>query len=203
MGYEGNTRALTNFANNHGGLARVKEQWYVFYHRHTHGHQCSRQGCAEPVKLLEDGNVSQTEMTSCGLNGGPLAGKGTYSAAIACNLHGRDGGKKLIYGKYLEEEPCIFSEGQLHYIRNFAEGCVAGFKYFLVEELKKFTVTARGSAGLLKISDGRQLLAEIPLEETEEFTEFSGNVKATNGIIPLIFTYEGDGKTDLLSFCME
>ena len=41
---------------------------------------------AERVTLLPDGSIPQVEMTSCGLNGGPLEGRGTYPAYIACNL---------------------------------------------------------------------------------------------------------------------
>ncbi len=46
----------------------------------------SRQGVAEEINIGEDGHIEQVESTSCGLNGGPLIGHGTYPAYIACNL---------------------------------------------------------------------------------------------------------------------
>lgn len=44
-----------------------------------------RQGCAEPVQFDGD-HIVQAQMTSCGLNNGPLLGKGIYPAYIACNI---------------------------------------------------------------------------------------------------------------------
>jgi hypothetical protein len=63
-------------ANNHGGMEKIKNDWYIFYHRHTNGTWFSRQACAEKIQIKEDGSIPQVEITSCGLNGGPLVGKG-------------------------------------------------------------------------------------------------------------------------------
>ena len=60
-------------------------KWYVFYHRHTNNSWYCRQGCAEPVQFDGD-HIVQAQMTSCGLNNGPLLGKGIYPAYIACNI---------------------------------------------------------------------------------------------------------------------
>ena len=51
----------------------------------------SRQVCAERIPVDENGTFLQAEMTSCGLNGGPLEGRGVYGARIACNLWSREG----------------------------------------------------------------------------------------------------------------
>ena len=37
--------------NNHGSIIELGGRAYVFGHRHTHGHQNSRQGVAEPLRL--------------------------------------------------------------------------------------------------------------------------------------------------------
>ena len=79
-------QAVNYLGNTHGGLVQIAGQWYIFYHRHTNGHRNSRQMCAEPVTITDDGRIAQTEVTSCGLNGGPLRGNGRYEARIACNL---------------------------------------------------------------------------------------------------------------------
>lgn len=103
IGYAGNQKPKTPYGNTHGGLAEIKGQWYIFYHRQTHGIECCRQGCAEPVFLNEKGDFDQVEMTSCGLNGGPLRGIGTYSAAYACNLmHESIGKEKLTVRKNVQ-----------------------------------------------------------------------------------------------------
>ena len=72
--------------NNHGSMVQIGEKWYIFYHRQTNGTSFSRQAMAQEIQILPDGSIPQVEMTSCGLNGGPLVGKGTYPAHIACNL---------------------------------------------------------------------------------------------------------------------
>ncbi len=59
---------------------------HIFYHRHTNGTCFARQACAEPITIAPDGSIKQSELTSCGLNGGPLPGKGRYPTYIACNL---------------------------------------------------------------------------------------------------------------------
>ena len=72
--------------NDHGSVCNINGQWYIFYHRHTNGTWYSRQGCAERLTFGEDGSIFQAEITSCGLNGGPLVGEGYYPAYLACNL---------------------------------------------------------------------------------------------------------------------
>ncbi len=88
IGINGRTaeNRLVTSGNDHGSLVCVNGQWYIFYHRQTHKTTYSRQGCAEPITMTEDGHFIQAEMTSCGLNGGPLAAQGTYPAVICCNL---------------------------------------------------------------------------------------------------------------------
>lgn len=54
--------------NNHGSIECINGKWYIFYHRHTHMNSNSRQGCAEKIKIEEDGSIQQVRMTSCGLN---------------------------------------------------------------------------------------------------------------------------------------
>ena len=81
--------AVYPIGNYHGGLVQIKEQWYIFDHRQTNGKVCNRQGVAEPVTISEEGSIAMVESTSCGLNGGPLDGKGTYPANICCALQGK------------------------------------------------------------------------------------------------------------------
>jgi len=52
--------------NDHGSIARIGDQWYIFYHRMTNGTVFSRQACAEKITILPDGTIPQVEMTSLG-----------------------------------------------------------------------------------------------------------------------------------------
>ena len=73
--------------NNHGSLVEFKRQWYVFYHRSTHGCNTMRKACVEPVYFNDDGSIDEVEMTSQGA-GGPLAATSKINAERACLLYG-------------------------------------------------------------------------------------------------------------------
>lgn len=148
LGYQGKEQASNYYGNNHGGLVEINGKHYIFWHRHTHGRAFSRQGCADQVTILEDGTIPQTEITSCGLNGGALPAKGKYEAYIACHLTeaepekvglvlGMGGGpgdakpelpETMLY--ITEEEDAQCEKNCKSYICNLRAGSVAGFKYF-------------------------------------------------------------------------
>ena len=90
LGLAGNTRPRMPYGNNHGGLVELGGDWYIFYHRQTSGQEASRQGCAEKLPRRPDGWFGQAEITSCGLNGGPLPACGSYPAAYCCRLTSPD-----------------------------------------------------------------------------------------------------------------
>ena len=161
LGYEGNTLAVNYTGNNHGGLERIGDRLYIFWHRHTHGTAFSRQGCADEVKIQEDGTIPQIEITSCGLHDGPLPAKGAYDSCIACHLTEADReqvGQVVMSGpgeavpELPEEMPYITEEadetgekGLKPYIRNLRTGAAAGFKYFQFEGTEsRITVELRG-----------------------------------------------------------
>ncbi|MBN1387992.1 MAG: family 43 glycosylhydrolase [Bacteroidales bacterium] len=73
--------------NNHGSIARFNNQWYVFYHRSTHGCKTMRKACVEKISFLDDGTIPEVEMTSQGA-GEPLKAIKRIDAASACLLHG-------------------------------------------------------------------------------------------------------------------
>lgn len=72
---------LNQTGTNHGSIEKIGDQWYVFYHRLTHGSGYSRQACAEKIWIERDGSIRQVPVSSCGLNRGPLLPKGTYPAS--------------------------------------------------------------------------------------------------------------------------
>ena len=57
VGYHGRSgeNRTNQTANDHGSLACIKGQWYIFHHRQTHSGTFSRQACAEPVRIAGDG----------------------------------------------------------------------------------------------------------------------------------------------------
>ena len=194
-------------ANNHGGIELIHGEYYIFYHRHTNNTWYSRQGCAEKIKILEDGTIPQVEITSCGLNGGPLKGKGEYPAYIACNLFTD---KPAIYIG-AENYPKIMQDGgdgdkNPGYIFNLHDNATAGFKYFDFKDTKKITLKVRGYAsGYFEVKtkcDG-EVLGKIPVEFENFWQEYSGEVNIPDGIHALYFTFKGNGSASILSFILE
>lgn len=202
--------ALNYTGNNHGSIVEIAGKWYVFYHRQTNRHQFSRQGCAEEIKITEDGSIAQVEMTSCGLNGGPLLGKGSYEARIACNLMSGKGAIRYEYGEAVEDyHPYFTQEGTDRednpgqYIANMMDGSTAGFKYFMLEGVQKINVTVRGQGNgnmWIGTTVGAKDVALIELLPSTDWKTYEADVKLADGKAPLYFTYHGVGAIDFMKF---
>lgn len=193
-------------ANNHGSIVKIGEDWYIFYHRHTNGTWFSRQGCAEKIEIAEDGSIRQVEMTSCGLNGGPLKGEGEYGAYLACNLFtntesvyvGDDRFPKIMQdGRDGDENP--------GYIGNMRDSATAGFKYFDCKNVTGIVIKTRGYAnGCFEVRtkwDG-EVLAKIPVQNSNVWEEYSAPVNIADGQQSIYLTYRGNGNASLLSFTL-
>ncbi len=200
--------------NNHGGMVEVQGQWYIFYHRHTNGTNFSRQGCAERIFIKEDGSISQVEMTSCGLNGEPLIGKGEYPAYIACNLFSKtlDNNHLLhhagwIDGKYAR----ITQDGrdgdeEVGYIANMQECTIAGFKYFDFKDITKITLKTRGYGNgyfEVKTQWNGDILGKVPVGYSNIWVLNTANINITDGVHALYFEFKGEGGISLASFTLE
>ena len=216
---DGNTdeKAATNYlGNTHGGIEKIGENWYVFYHRQTNRHSYSRQACAEKLERMPDGGFLQAEVTSCGLNGGPLKGEGKYPARIACNLWSGQGTARydirfprlrLAAHPYFTQEGKDSSVTDTQYIANLRDGATAGFKYFDFRGLRSVTVELRGSGeGELLVSDSPDMsptAARIPVElNTSRWTERTAPCALPDGVRPLYFQFKGKGSVDFGSFTL-
>ena len=199
MNYRGNT---------HGSVAFVNGKWYVFYHRQTNRHFFSRQACAEEIEF--DGEAfHQAEITSCGLNGGPLRDEGEYEARIACHLFSKNGTTESLAEQQDEHHPAFTQEGEdrednpNQYINNMVDGATAGYRYFDFSSAKALSVKVRGTAdGEFVVRDGRggEVVSKIRIAPSENWTEYSAPITIENGKHALYFTYEGQGAADFYSF---
>lgn len=213
IGYKGNTTPLNYTGNTHGGMAEINGEWYIFYHRQTNKIKCSRQACAEKISILPDGSIPQAEVTSCGLNQGPLSGKGYYEARIACNLCGKDGilssdaarkkDKKNLY-PYFTQSGKDREENGDQYIANLCDGAWCGFKYFAFDGTEsRITVTVRGQGeGAFQVYTNRKQppVAVIHIERSEDWASYSAPISLSPGTEPLYFCYDGRGSIDFLAF---
>lgn len=210
LGLDGNREAVNYTGNTHGGMVELGGQWYIFYHRQTNKQCCARQGCAEPITIRPDGSIPQVEVTSCGLNGGPLAGTGCYEARIACNLGFREPSFGYIAAHepdtlhpYFTQSGCDREGSPDQYIANMSQGAWCGFKYFDFHGQTSMTVTTRGTGnGELLVSTSRKEppFARIPIAPSESWSESGISFPALQGTLPLFFTFQGEGAMDFQSF---
>lgn len=101
--------------NNHGSIACLNGQWYIFYHRMTNGSIMSRRACVEKINILPDGTIPPVEMTSLGFEDA-LSPYRETPADIACVLKG---------GAFITERN-VFER----VITNITDGTVIGYKYY-------------------------------------------------------------------------
>lgn len=193
-------------ANNHGGIVQIKEAWYIFYHRHTNGTWYSRQGCAEKIEIQADGTIPQVEITSCGLNDGPLKGVGEYPAYIACHLFTSKP------AMYVGEEKCpkVMQDGrdgdeEIGYIGNIEDTATAGFKYFACQNISGISVTVRGYANgnfEVRAQLNGPVLATIPVEFSNVWETYTMPLIIPDGVYAFYLTYRGQGNASLKSFTL-
>ncbi len=209
----GNTdesHAANYLGNTHGGMVELNGQWYIFYHRQTNQHSYSRQACAEPLERTPEGGFKQAEVTSCGLNGGPLKGVGGYPSWIACNLWSKEGTAR--YDKPFNKKlhPYFTQRGRdadtdsVQYIANMRSGSVAGFKYFDIQNLNAIVIKVSGKGlGVMEVSTNPEftnIIAEIPVRPEAVEKNFSGVARLENRRTALFFRYRGEGYIHFWSF---
>jgi hypothetical protein len=190
--------------NDHGSIVEINGDWYIFYHRQTNGSWYSRQGCAEKIEIKEDGSIPQVEMTSCGLNNGPLPGTGYYPAYLACNLF-TDKPSVYVGG---EQFPKIMQDGrdgdeETGYIGFMRNSATAGFKYFDFKGVKTISIKVRGYAkGEFEVRTSREgeVLAKIPVDFTNVWETYTSDINIPDGVAAVFLTYKGNGTCDLQGF---
>lgn len=200
IGYKGRKPAdrLARTGNTHGSIQYINGEWYVFYHRQTHKNEFSRQACAERIEIRPDGFIPQVEMTSCGLNGGPLKAEGTYPAVIACNLtNGR-----LPHGTCVNQlvPHIVYRDGE-RLITEIDDGTTVAIKYFAYQDNHALGVTYRtlrhDPEAVLEIGNGEGVLATLPLPEANGWTEADAELSFPDGVYPLVLTYRGKGLLEI------
>lgn len=145
--------ALYPLGNNHGGLVKIQDKWYIFYHRHTNYTNTDRQGMAEEIFIDNNGLFKQVEKTSCGLNEGPLKGKGVYPSSICSTLIPKKGNAFYPFFKIFKSRKTYITQStkdeekiESQYIRNIRDGCLIGYKYFDLSNTTSITLNISGCA---------------------------------------------------------
>ena len=120
--------------NNHGCIQDFKGQWYIFYHRATHGiHSWGqpRQLCIERIYLDEQGEIAEVLPTTSGA-GMSIAAENSIPAACACGLSG-----KTYFAVDTESKYGLS-------IKNIEPSSTATFRYIEFDGETEFALTLKG-----------------------------------------------------------
>lgn len=196
--------------NNHGSIVKVKKDYYIFYHRHTNYTNTDRQDCAEKIYIEKDGSIKQVEMTSCGLNDGPLEGKGKYNASICCCLKPKEGNVFYPFFRlpWQNRKTYITQSGrdeetiETQFIHNVKDKTLIGYKYFNLSKTKKIALSLKGKF------KGRVYIRTKENGENLERKDvlLNGKKDITISISPkgkkeaMYFYFVGKGRFDFYSF---
>ncbi len=232
VGFRGRTGQdrLNMTGTTHGSIEQINGEWYVFYHRLTHKSDYSRQACAEKIKIDDDGRIEQVEITSCGLNPGPLRGRGRYPAVICCNLTNghMPHGSNRIYGdsfpnvthgpavkEGLKEREDDRTERIDRYIGEIGDGTLIGYKYFDfrgVSSLRlEYRIEGKGQGCFaVRLAPEGEDIAMIRTASEDEGETCPGmwqsgecRLSVPDGVYPIFLFYRGNAPASLLSleFC--
>ncbi|MCF8226493.1 MAG: family 43 glycosylhydrolase [Bacteroidales bacterium] len=173
--------------NNHGSIAAYKGQWYVFYHRSTHGTRMMRKACIEPITFNADGSIPEVEMTSQGA-GRPLDAYSEIDAARACWMFGNVRIEAI--GEH--NEALVKAK---HNDRSVIKYVDFGEKGAKEAEILLQPGTEAGSVHLKLDHPWKESIAVFNTAEAEEDADWirlTGNVKNATGIHALWIIFYGD-----------
>ncbi|MBO4336870.1 MAG: carboxylesterase family protein, partial [Lachnospiraceae bacterium] len=203
-GYKDPELSMAYGANNHGGMEKIGDEWYIFYHRHTNGTWYSRQGCAEKLEFDAEGRIKQARLSSCGLNGRPLSDVGEYPSYIACHLFNEK------HDIYIGDEgaPRVMQDGRdgdmvVSYIGLIKNGVTAGFRSFDLRGVKGLRIKTRGYINgdfLVKDKWDGEAFGRIKVQGDNIWTAYEAAFEIPDGVHDLYLTFEGDGCGYLKSF---
>lgn len=195
IGYQGRKPKdrLNLTGNNHGSIEEINGKYYIFYHRMTDKSTYSRQACAEEIQIGPEGRIGQVEITSCGLNGGPLPARGEYPAAIACVL--TNGHMTHVTNGKLEKKlPCITYRNDRAVIADITDGTVIGYRWFHFQGGEKLSLELTGDFhGTVQVSTALlgKPMAELPAVSGEAAP------LCLSGECPMYLTFRGTGNAML------
>ena len=193
---------MRHSGNNHGSVEFINGEYYIFYHRQTNKTSYSRQACAEKITMNPDGSFTQAEISSCGLNGGPLVGKGYYPAYIACyvfseNYNPSSFPKITQDGKDGDEIP--------GHVTDITSGGTVGFKCFEFDgSTREIKLWIRGNNTIgefeVRTEIGGEILAKIPTVKHNFWESVSAPITIPAGVHSLFFTYRGANTISINGF---
>lgn len=164
--------------NNHGSIACVDGQWYVFYHRCSRGMQQHRRLCVEKIEILPDGTIPEVLMTSQGA-GEPFAPGENIYGYQACGLSG---------SLYIDRDDSDYGEK----LTAIQEGDTAVYRYVKNEEAYLSCSITYSGGGRIEIYLNDIPAGALTLPETgDRFGTAKGEIAAPAGEYELKLVFAG------------
>ncbi len=135
--------------NTHGGICKINDQWYVFYHRQTGTNEYARQAMVAPITVeVEKGKggkvyISEGEYNSEGFSLNGLDPLEAHSAGLACWYTGpkvavHEYPNNIFFGSYVASGYGTDDKFEAPYdlrnntnpVVNNTDGSIVGYKYF-------------------------------------------------------------------------
>ena len=173
--------------NNHGSLVEFKGQWYVFYHRSTHGTPFMRRACVEPIYFNKDGSINEVEMTSQGA-GSPLSAFEKIEAERACLLLGN-----------VRIEAYDSDQEKLTKINNGDKACYKYIDFGNGADSVTIRIATKEKPGKLRFNIGvfeKQTVAEVTIPGNGDgkiWQTITVKANGVKGIHAVWLQFEGDG----------
>lgn len=169
--------------NNHGSIVQFGDNWYVLYHRSTHGSRTMRKACIEPIHFNADGTIDEVGMTSQGA-AGPLNAFDRTDAAKACKMQGHVRIRRMDGREDREELAGIHG------------GDAAVWKYLdFGAGAKKVHLRVRSKLGgrIILRADGPEgmVLGKVKVKAGKDWTELNARIKKVSGVHALWLGFDG------------
>ncbi len=179
--------------NNHGSIVEFNGQWYVFYHRSTHGSKMMRKACLEPIFFNEDGSIDEVEMTTQGA-GDPLNAFSKIEAEQTCYLNGN-----VRVETYSFDSNNLLNPSNVDHLTKIFNGDNAAFNYINFDKNAKSVsvqVAPGAKAGKIEVkidSLQGQSIAVIDIPGSSDgkiWKTITADIKKTKGIhaVYLVFS---------------
>ena len=155
--------------NNHGSMEQFNGQWYVFYHRSTHGSEFSRHVCIEPICFEKDGSIREIKQTSSGIAPAIKATE-RIPASLACELSGH----VRIAGDPDLEHALVLCE--------ISHGDSATYRYLDFEGENAFSICMRADANCrVELYTDGNYVADFKVRASKTYTTYDASIPALHG----------------------
>lgn len=173
--------------NNHGSIACMNGQWYVFYHRCSQGMQQHRRLCIEKIHINEDGTINEVKMTSQGI-GDPFAPGEKIMGYRACGVKG-----SCYIGL---DETC--GEKLMH----IADGDGAVFRYVRSDgEWNAISLTVNGS-GTVRVLMNKKEAGTVHIAESHTCQTVQAPIHMPSGEYELELIFEQPQNLEILDLTL-